>query len=345
MGVTIKDIAKIAGVNHSTVSRSLNDKPGVSESTRKKIKKIALDLGFEFNSNARGLSSSNKTETIGVIFPENYDEAVAGLFLNIMMKRMQYNIEKYNYDTIIEFPENRFNKKSNIKRIIDRKKIDGLILATPFITNSDYEYILKHNIPHVFLHNRPIYFKVESTSVYCNHEIGGFEAVNYLIQAGHEKIMMIQSLENNLHEFRERSAGYYKAFEENKLIIDRNLIFDSEIDFDGGYNTIMNNKHLLKEVTAVFFHSDIMALGGIKAMNELAYNVPEDISVMGYDDMEFGTYFHPYLTTVKQPIDDMAKIAVDKLMKLLHEKIEDDKEKISLRPELIIRESVKNNII
>jgi LacI family transcriptional regulator len=340
MAITIKDIAKIAGVSHSTVSRSLNDNPRISKATRERIKKIASELGFEYNSNARGLSSSNITNTIGVIFPKTFDDVVSGLFLNSIVKRVQYNIEKNNFDTIIEFAENRFNKKSNIQRLIDRKKIDGLVLTTPEITHDDYKYILSHNIPHIFLHNKPKYFSQESTIVFTDHEEGGYIATNYLIKNNHKNILTISEKAQEI-EFQERCQGYERALKEHQIKIDKNLMLYCDITFYDGYNVIMENKDLLKNISAIFFQSDIIALGGIKALKELGYSIPDDISVIGYDNLELGTYYHPYLTTVHQPKNEIVDIAIEKLFHFINTKEQIKKEEIIAAPTLVIRESVK----
>lgn len=341
MALTIKDIAKLAGVSPSTVSRSLNDHPRIPEGTRLRIKRIAEETGFEFNSNARGLSSSNKTDTIGVIFPQTFDEIVSGFFYNYLMKKVQFDIEKHSLDNIVGFPENRFDRKSNIVRLIDRRKIDGFIIATPYFQQSDYDYIVKNTVPHVFLHNRPQNLHMHSLGIFTDHVRGGYMAAEYLIKRGHRRIMVVQQKEHDL-EFRERTDGFIAAHNDAGLRADRNLFIDSTTTISAGYDSIEANREMLKDITAIFFQSDIMAIGGIRALQNMGYHIPSDISVIGYDDLELDTHFHPKLTTIHQPVTEIAELAVESLLEFIKAKTMTEDRQLQLDPTLVERDSVKS---
>ena len=184
--VTIRDIAKIAGVSHSTVSRSLNDNDMIPQNTRDRIKELAKELGFEYNYSARSLSTS-KTGTIGLIFPLGFDDIAVGPFFNSMINGIRKQLAKTSYDTIIDFPENPFTEESNIKKLINRRKIDGLLLAVSNLDEEEWEFIIESKIPTVLLHFRP-HSSVASEVEFVRTDqfMGGYLATEHLIRLGHK---------------------------------------------------------------------------------------------------------------------------------------------------------------
>ncbi|MGM0509260.1 MAG: LacI family DNA-binding transcriptional regulator [Fusobacteriota bacterium] len=340
MKVTIKDIAKIANVNPSTVSRSLNDSDLVSDKTKEKIKKIAKEKGFEFNASARSLSTK-RTDTIGIIFPEEYEEFSAGLYLGYLMKSIRKILERESLDNIVDFPRNRFTGKSNIEQLIVKGKVDGLLLINSELTENEVDKIKKSKIPHVFLHSKPKNFSIlKMDFIYTDHVRGGYIATKHLIDLGHKNIMTVSNLEET-EEFRERTSGYREALRENNIMIDEGLIFKTDVNFRAGYNLIEENTNLLDHITGIFAQSDMVALGMIEKLKELGKRVPEDISVVGYDNIKFGEYFSPSLTTIHQPRQELAKMACERLIDLINgKKTEKILQKI-LKPKLLVRDSTR----
>src|SRR6056297_3602056 len=152
--VTIKDIARIAGVSHSTVSRSLNDSPLISEQTKKRIKKIAAELNFAFNASAQSLST-RRTGTIGIIYPELFDTFGNSLYLGLLVQGLRHGLEKASLDSIGSFPRNHFTGESNIHKLISRRKIDGMIVIHPEVPADVWSYIRNSGLPFVVLHLKP----------------------------------------------------------------------------------------------------------------------------------------------------------------------------------------------
>lgn len=339
MKVTIKDIAKIAGVNPSTVSRSLNNSNLVSNDTKERIQKIAKEKGFKFNANARNLST-RKTDTIGIIFPEEYEEFSTGLYLGYLMNSIRRVLEKESLDNIVDFPKNRITGKSNIEQLIIKGKVDGLLLINSELTEREVDVIKKSKIPHVFLHSKPKNFSILGMDfIYTDHVVGGYLATKHLIDLGHKNIMTITTNEEGNEEFGERTAGYRDALRKNNIIIDEGLIFKVDTNFRAGYNLIDEKLELLEHITAIFAQSDIVALGVIEKLKEVGKKIPEDISVVGYDDIKFGEYFSPKLTTIHQPRQKLAKIACERLVELINGKKKEEALQKILKPSLIIRES------
>ena len=340
--VTLKDIAKIAGVNYSTVSRSLNDSPEISIKTKERIKKIAEELGFEFNSHARSLSTK-KTGTLGIIFDKTFDEENASFFFSKLLKAIRYGLEKESLDVILDFRTNPFTGKSNLKKLINARKIDGLIIVDAFLTKEDIAFINEKDVPVVFVHNKPpSHKKYKLDYVLTDHFAGGYLATKYLVQEGHKDIITFTHKKYNdeYSEFEERTKGFVKALEEEGFNCGESVIIRDEISFDYGRNKIRDLIKKKKKFTAVFAQTDLVALGIIRGIKEEGLKIPQDISVVGYDNIEFGRVSEPELSTINQPIGELVEEAVKILMKKLKKGYESQEINLVIEPELIIRNSV-----
>ncbi|WP_319562508.1 LacI family DNA-binding transcriptional regulator [Marispirochaeta sp.] len=335
--VTIKDIAKIAGVSHSTVSRSLNDSPHVSEKTKRLIKRIARDLNFEFNANARSLST-NRTGTIGVICPEIFERFGSFYYMELLMRSVRQSLEKASMDTIITFARNSYTGESNIQKLVNRRKIDGLLLIHPNISSEDWQFINLRRIPYVVLHFKPQNVSYNDMHyIFVDHEYGGFLATEHLMRDGRRNILCINEDSSEL-QFIERMAGYKQALAEHDIpVVNRNILYGS-CTYEFGYQTIMDHRGIISDIDGIFAEADIMAIGAIAALLDMGVKVPDDVAVVGYDDIEFGRIFRPSLTTVHQPRERLVSDACERLVRL----VEGDSLPLlqeMIKPELIIRES------
>jgi LacI family transcriptional regulator len=338
MSITIKDIAKIAGVSYSTVSRSLNDSPVVSEQTKAKVKKIAGELGFEFNANARSLSTK-KTGTIGVVYPRNFDEFSMDLYFSSLHNQIRKSLEKEELDVIIAFPENKFTRENNIKKLINRQKVDGLIILKAFVENELLQFLKNSNIPYVFLHYEPSSGMENGIDViYTDQFKGGYMATEHLIKLGHKKIATITA-EAEGNEFPLRTQAYKAALEDYGIAYDEELVFKAITTFQSGYDMIKENWDTIKKATAIFVQTDLIAMGVLEALRDLEVNVPKDIALVGYDDVKMGTYFKPRLTTVHQPREEIAVLGCERLIELLHSSKPKVGQKLILPPRLVIRDT------
>ncbi|MGI6467251.1 MAG: LacI family DNA-binding transcriptional regulator [Sphaerochaetaceae bacterium] len=337
MGITTKDIARIAGVSQSTVSRCLNNSPLISKETREKVLKIADDLQFEFNASARSLSTS-RTNTIGIIYPDDYIEFGVNLYFGSLHTQIREILEKENIDLIIAFKENRYTKTDTIKRLVSQRKVDGLIIALSDVDKKTIEFLTKSKIPYVFLHFHQISTNLNSVNqIYADHLYGGYVATKHLINLGHENIICISA--NGGYEFHLRREGYKKALQENNIKVKQEFLLYGDRTFKSGYNLVIDNFELIKSATAIFAHTDIMALGAIEALKERNVNVPHQISIVGYDDIELASYFTPHLTTIHQPREEIALLATNHLLDLIESKSVSKGEEIKIKPTLMIRDS------
>jgi len=341
--VTIKDIAKIAGVSHSTVSRSLNNSSEISTKTKEKIKKIAEEMGFEFNNNARSLSTK-KTGTIGVIFDKGFDDENASFFFSRLLKEIRYSLEKASFDIILDFRANPFTGKNNIKKLINGNKIDGFIIADEYIEEEDLKFIKEKNVPTVFVHNRPQHQKKYKLDyVLTDHFKGGYMATEHLIKQGHKEIITFthKIYKKEYSEFEERTKGFVKAMKDNGYKASENEIYRDEISFEYGREKIKELIKKKKKFSAVYAQTDLLALGIIRGLKESGLKVPEDVSIIGYDNIEFGKFSEPELSTINQPTAKLAEEAVKLLTEKLGTNYATIEKNIIIEPDLVIRNSIK----
>lgn len=338
MNYTTNDIAKIAGVSQSTVSRSLNNSPLVSDETKNRIKKLAMELGFEFNANARSLSTS-KIGTIGIIYPEDYTEFSVNLYFSSLHNQLRESLEREEIDLIASFPSNKYSNKSNIRKLITCKKVDGLIIIQSDVDRDTLDFLKGSKIPFIFLHHYPEICKDEDVDiVYVDHFRGGYLATEHLIKKGHTKIVCITAVGEG-DEYRSRTEGYKKALNDYQIEFNEQMLLFSDLSFQTSCRLLLEEEEMIKTATAIFAQTDLMALGAIEALRELQIKIPEEIAVVGYNDEEIGQCFRPHLTSIHQPRETIACLTCERLIELINSNKVKNKRKIVIEPKLIIRES------
>lgn len=331
MGATIKDIAKLANVSHTTVSRALNNSPFINEETRSRILKIAKQVNYVPNLSAKGLVSQ-KSYNIGLFFstiqkgtsPTFFHKAVIGV--NNIIKS-KYNLLVQGIDNYDDFSQ------------IDSTRFDGIILMSQRDSDNAFIYkVIENNIPIVVL-NREV--KIDSiVNIITAEEKGTYDAIIHLIEKGHKKIAILKGKEG-FKSSANRKEGYLQALMENHLEIRNDYIVDGNYDTESGYEGMKKLLKLKDKPTAVFCSNDDMAVGAMKAAQEASLKVPDDISIIGFDNSEFCKYVTPELTTVKKPIREMSEKGAEKLMDILSGK-EVQGETIYIPTKLIIRKSVSS---
>lgn len=327
--VTMKDIAKKAQVSVNTVSRALNDKPDISETTKKKVREIAKQLNYKRNILARNVRTS-KTKTIGVVISDNSNP-----FFAKVLKGIEDTTNKQDYQIILCNTEEKCEKEARSVNLLLELRVAGLLI-TP--TQASIKHILelkKLGIPFVLLSR-----KIEdiiTNYVICDDVLGAYLATNHIIKQGHKKIAYLSG-SAEISDAKERLRGYKQALFENSIEFNPLFVKIGCMNPETGYKAM---KEILTEQqlpTAVFCFSDYVAMGAIKAIEEKKYRIPMDIAIVGYDDVEFAQYLKVPLTTIKNP---QYSIGVE-AAKLLIGIIEDDisqLHQVVLKPELVIRES------
>ena len=335
--VTIKDIAEIAGVSFSTVSRCLNDSSLVKKETKRRVTGIADNLGFEFNSQARGLITK-EVGTVGIILPEQYTKVSVNVYHGMLMNSLRTSLEKADVDLIVTYLTNHFTGKNNIQRLITRRKVDGLIMLVEDIDQKSLNILTSKNVPFVCTHYPPAKNIKDQDVIYTDHKAGGHMVAEHFINRGYKSFVLLAVEEEHL-EFRLREKGFLEEIKKVGLRVHR---YTCNSDFETAYQTVSKNIRQIKKVDAIFTINDLMALGTIRALKEANLRVPQDIAVVGYDDSEYGRYSSPALTTIHQPKEELAVLSCQRLFFQMEKQKEGQKiykKLISIQPVLKVRES------
>ncbi|QXM06391.1 LacI family DNA-binding transcriptional regulator [Crassaminicella indica] len=332
---SIKDIAKIAGVGVSTVSRVLNNHPDVKDETRKKVLKVIEECNYIPNNSARNLKR-NSSKNIGVLVKGIYNP-----FFSKMIRSIEEKIDEEGYSMILHYNDDNTNDIEAAIELIKEKKLKGLICLGGDFDNLEEEQLMNLKTP-IVLTSINITDKVNKnifSSVAIENEKAAYKAVDYLCRLGHKKIAIITTGEGDKNVGKLRFEGYKKALAENKINYNEQFLEFGHYTFESAFDAM--NKLLDKDLglTAVFVTSDIMAIGAAKAILSRGLKIPEDISVVGFDGIEYSKYFHPSITTVKQPVEEMGQKSIEILFDLMNNSKEH--EHIVFDIELLIRESCK----
>lgn len=332
MSITIKDIAKIANVSHATVSRALNDSPLINQITKQRIQKIAQDNNYIPNLNAKSLVLS-RSYNIGLFF-STLDLGTSSNFFHEVVKGVS-NVVGDKFKLVV-----RGIDKSTTS-IINNKNFDGIIVMSQ--STDDDEFIMnvkEKSIPIVIL-NRLV--QLSGIDCYLSDDrIGSLNAIQYLISKGHKNIGIIKG-KKEFATTSERFEGYVHALKSNSIQVNQCFIEEGSFDAKTGYKAMKRMLTRKEKPTAVFCSNDDMAVGAYKAIYEKGLTIPNDISVMGFDDNGFTEYLTPGLTTVKRPILDISMQGAKDLLDIINKNSVNDNRKIKyVNTELIERNSVKN---
>ncbi|KXA05725.1 LacI family DNA-binding transcriptional regulator [Clostridium perfringens] len=337
--MNIRDIARLAGVGVSTVSRVINDHPDVKDETREKILKIIKESNYIPNNSARILKKNN-TNNIGVLVKGVFNPFFAEM-INIIGNR----INEAGYTMILQ--QNDYATEDDVDNLIafvKEKRLQGIICLGGNFLNINDESFQFLDIPVVLTSVNTLSKESKSkfSSIGIDNVLAAKASIQYLIDKGHRNIGILLGEKNDVGISGLRLEGYKKALEENNIPYSEENVFIGDYDYSGAYRVtkeIINNR---KDITAIFSISDIMAVGAAKSVIDQGLQVGEDISIMGFDGMDISKYYNPGITTVKQPKKNMANNSIDLLLALLAKK--EDHKYIIFETKIIERESCKELI-
>lgn len=299
---TITDVAKRAGVSSTTVSHVLNNTRFVSDETRKQVEQAIEDLNYRPNALARSLRRGD-TKTIGLIVPDSGNPffAEVGHFIEITAFKAGYNVILCN-------TENNPKKESLYIDVLIKKQVDGVVFVSTGEYSDTITNLLEMQIPMVVL-DRDFPSK-EVDVVLTDNMHGGYLATKHLISLGHNQIGCISG-PSFINPSNERIIGYKKALEEANIPINPELIITGDFSPQSGWNdahTLLTSKD---PPTAIFACNDMMAIGVLRKAAELECSVPNNLAVVGYDDIELASYTNPPLTTIQQPKLKMGQATIE----------------------------------
>ena len=328
--MTIKDIAKLANVSITTVSMIINNKDkNISEATREKVLKIIKEHNYVPNSVARSMVTK-KSNLLGLIIPD-----ITNPYFADMARSIEDVANELGYNVILCNADDNPVKELEYINLLKEKLIDGLVIVPVALSNhEEINNLRKNNIPVVVLDRKT---QEETSGVICFDNIeAGYMATKHLLENGHRRIGCITGPDGN-ESVRERLIGYEQALNEYSLSFDSSLIFDGDYKFEGGEKAM---KQLLNcNVTAVFSLNDLMAIGAYRSIYEANLKIPQDISIIGIDDLYLSTVITPALSTIKQPASEMGIASVNMLDDIIKKK-NNNEDFIKFSPVLIKRSSV-----
>lgn len=326
--ITIKDVSALAGVSVSTVSRVLNASGPISEETRRVVMQAASELKYQPNPLARGLVK-NQLGGVGVLIPW-----LGGPYFCSLLEGVQDVVRDTSFRMVISSEQANREKEAEALAYLLENDADGVIYYGDSLRPQDIAEINPMGKPIVLL-GQPV--TDEHPCVAINDEVGAFLATRYLIDNGHRQIAHITG-DVNQHVTESRLAGYRRALEQAGLSFDPQLVVHANYTEQGGYRSVQQLLGRGVEFTALFCGNDQMAIGAYPSLRDFNKRIPEDVSVVGFDDISFAQYMDPALTTVRVPIHDMGRVAAQTLISMIEGR---EIVPAPLEAELIIRRSVR----
>lgn len=329
--VTIRDLAEEAGVSVTTVSQILNGKGDrFSSDTRARVEKLQEQLGYVPDYNARNLIMRS-TQTIGVLVPN-----LANPFFSMFIKGIQQSAQENKFIPIIFDANHNLELQDMYLEELIKRAANGLIIASATLDANDIDRILTRNgIPYLLFDQNDAQI---GDRVWVDDYKGGQMAANYLFSKGHRRIALLIG-KNPTQNIQQRIRGFRSVMRKHQLDLKDDMIIETEMTKMGGYKAV--DAVLAKKPTGLFAINDEMAIGVYRGLSERGLKVPDDLSVMGYDDIDLAQFVTPKLTTVHQPAFDMGRVATNLLIERINDSRLDHQDR-QLPLELIERESVQS---
>ena len=329
--ITMSDIAERLSISTVTVSKALSNKDGVSEALREEIKRVAEEMGYRCNIAAKGMKEGC-TYNVGVVVAARYMDA-GNSFYWAMYQSLIQHLSKHNYYAILEIISKEIEYENRLPNMIQDKRVDAVIVLGN-VQEAYIDLLLEQETPILFLDFYDRHYEMDV--VIGDNMYGAYIMTNYLVENGHKDIGYVGNIYAT-SSILDRYLGYQKTLIENHLPI-RSEWTISDRDEDGEFLEFV----LPEELPSAFVcNCDEVAYYFIQHLNKLGYRVPEDISVVGFDDYLYATISKPAITTLQVDVESMAREAVESILK----RFNDRKYKLSrkvITGKIIIRESVKN---
>lgn len=329
-----QDVAERARVSRTTVSFVLNDVPGVkiSDETRQRVLEAARELDYYPTAAARSLASG-KTRRIGLILGEGQDRLAADAFLPTFLQGVTASVHQHGYLLMLQLSEDVPSHEA-YSRLIREQQVDGLILSGPRYDDPLLGQLAEERFP-LILHGQLSGYDLPFVDV--DNTAGAYQAVQHLLALGHRRIGFISNAPLFYSGSQERFDGYKKALAEHNLPLDPELVRTATFLPQSGQAAMKDLLHLLDRPTAVFAASDVVAFGAMSAIHQAGLCIPEDMAIVGFDDIFLAAHSQPPLTTVRVPAYGLGWTAAETLIGLIEG--DEDVTSTTLESELIIRAS------
>ena len=305
MKLTINDIAKLAGVSKTTISRVINNKPDVKPEVRDRIKTIIRENGYHPNAAAVAITKQ-RSYTIAMIIPYEFDYILSNIYYTELIHTIVQRLEQRGYYLLFAFPSSE-----RYMEMAKQSRVDGFIILSSNLTQTDVlHYLIDNELPCVSVVNI-LNFDIPTYDI--NNMAAGKMATEYLISKGHRKIAYISN--KLFNGFRDRQKGYQHALREAKITFRKEYVIDiATSDMRGGFDAMQQIMHMKDRPTAILCCNDYTAQGVIKACADAQLAIPNDISLLSFDNIATNEFLVPKLTTVDQSTITKAELAIDMLL-------------------------------
>lgn len=332
MGVTIKDIASLAGVSKTTVSKVINNKDdSISAATKDKILQIMKEQNYVPNKLAQGLVTK-RTKTIGLLIPD-----IRNPFFTDISRGAEDYARKEGYNIIFSNTDEDYEKEVQCVSMLCEKMVDGIIFAPSSNTSEEENRYSDLKIP-IVLVDKHIDIQNAKGVVKVDNKNGTYESTKHLIKQGHKEILYLSGpLKNDIA--KERLNGYIRALEKNGEVFKKENVIEGQYKYEWSYEYIKSLDKI--NFSAICCANDLIAIGAIQALRERNLKIPQDISIVGFDDIQTAKLIDPSLTTIRQPAYEMGQKASEILINSLNNKNTDSTGVITFKPTLIVRNSTK----
>ena len=328
---TIRDIAKAAGVSASSVSRVINNGPKVGEETRKKILKIIKELGYTPNANAQAINANQKL-AIGIVLPN---------LLQPFFAEMAHGIEKiaseHNAQIMLHSSDSSEQGERQAIETLLEYRFQSIVVHSTFLDNDELIRYAK-STPGFVLLNRYIE-EISHQCVWLDDHKGGALMAKIALNAGHKQIAILRSSRGG-NQAERRQAGCIEYLSKKQINSDSIFAVTAEPTYEGGKQAVQDLIASGKPFTVILSHNDVMAIGAISMLEAQGFCVPDDVSIIGYDNLNIAEFIQPKLTTINNPIEKMAKTATLMALNLNKQTSSDDE--LIFQPDIVIRNSVQN---
>lgn len=341
MAVTIKDVAKLAGVSPSTVSRVLSGHPRISQKTASKVREIMQELDYHPNVMAKSLVSKT-TKSIGVILPKPAEELFLNTFFMELIRGIITQANRLGYDIVISSGANEQEEVAAVQKLVYGGRVDGAILLYSRQNDPVVEFLYEENFPFVLIGRNEQY--PDLLSVDTDNVQAAFDATSHLISFGHERIGFVSG-PKNLMVSRDRLQGYHQAMEKAGLPIKSEWIVEDDFLQESGYRAMSFYMNLPERPTALVVIDDVVSFGVLRGLNELKFKVPSDLCIVSFNNIALSELYSPPLSSVDIGIYHLGYVASQALIQAIQDEDKSLFTKRHIIPHrLIVRESSMYNI-
>lgn len=318
--ITIKDVARLCGVGVSTVSRAMNNHPDINQETKEKIMQIIREYNYVPNNSARNLKRTD-ARTIAVLI-----KGITNPFFARMIKVFEKEIQKKKYSFVLQHVDNKQDEVDVAIELEKEKRLNGIVFLGGFFSHSEEK--LKQ-IPVPFVLSTIGLVGTEDKDEYASVSVDdvkeSYKMTDYLIKCGHKRIAIICAEKDDESIGKLRLEGYKMALHDNGIGLDETIVCPMKEELDGytmenGYAVTKELLESGKDFTVIYAISDSVAIGACRAIVDAGKRVPQDYSVAGFDGLDLGTYYNPSLTTIRQPVEEMAEATIKILFDLIKKK-------------------------